>query len=39
MMEINKIYVLLYKKFEGMEFSTGMVQINHISKPLYLNLE
>ena len=39
MMEINKIYVLLYKKFEGMEFYTGMVQINHISKPLYLNLE
>ena len=39
MIEINKIFVLLYKKFEGMEFSTGMIQINHISKPLYLNLE
>ena len=39
MLEINKIYVLLYKKFEGMEFSTGMIQINHITKPLYLNLE
>ena len=39
MIEINKIYVLLYKKFEGMEFSTGIIQINHITKPLYLNLE
>ena len=39
MLEINKIYVLLYKKFEGMEFSTGIIQINHITKPLYLNLE
>ena len=39
MVEINKIYVLLYKKFEGMEFSTGIIQINHITKPLYLNLE
>ena len=39
LLEINKIYVLLYKKFEGMEFSTGIIQINHITKPLYLNLE
>ena len=39
MLEINKIFVLLYKKFEGMEFSTGIIQINHITKPLYLNLE
>ena len=39
MLEINKIYILLYKKFEGMEFSTGIIQINHITKPLYLNLE
>ena len=39
MVEINKIFVLLYKKFDGMEFSTGIIQINHITKPLYLNLE
>ena len=39
LLEINKIYVLLYRRFEGMEFSTGIIQINHITKPLYLNLE
>ena len=39
LLEVNRICVLLYKRFEGMEFSTGIIQINHITKPLYLEIE
>ena len=39
LIEVNRICVLLYKRFEGMEFSTGIIQINHITKPLYLEIE
>ena len=39
LLEVNRICVLLYKRFEGMTFSTGIIQINHITKPLYLEIE
>ena len=39
LLEVNRICVLLYKRFEGMAFSTGIIQINHITKPLYLEIE
>ena len=38
LIEINRICVLLYKRFEGMTISTGIIQINHITKPLYLEI-
>ena len=38
LIEVNRICVLLYKRFEGMAFSTGIIQINHITKPLYLEI-
>ena len=34
LIEVNKIAVLLYKKIEGMNESIGVMQINHITKPL-----
>ena len=37
--EVNRICVLLYKRFEGMEISTGIIQINHITQPLYLEID
>ena len=37
--EVNRICVLLYKIFEGMETSTGIIQINHITKPLYIEID
>ena len=39
LLEVNRICVLLYKRFEGMTFSTGIIQINHITKPLYLEIK
>ena len=39
LLEVNRICVLLYKRFEGMTISTGIIQINHITKPLYLEIE
>ena len=39
LVEVNRICVLLYKRFEGMTFSTGIIQINHITKPLYLEIK
>ena len=39
LLEVNRICVLLYKRFEGMAFATGIIQINHITKPLYLEIQ
>ena len=39
LLEINKICILLYKRFEGMATSTGIMQINHITKPLYITID
>ena len=39
LIEVNRICVLIYKRFKGMDISTGIIQINHITKPLHIEIE
>ena len=39
LIEVNRISVLIYKRFQGMDISTGIIQISHITKPLYIEIE